>query len=298
MPYSGPSATLIGRLRGRIREPRHRSLPMDATAWLGVALVALTLCGALAALTGLVPQDPYALEVANRFQPPSWLHWLGTDNLGRDVFSRIVMGSRVALYISVAGVGGALCLGILIGTVAGYGPRWLDNIVLFVSDSMRTFPTILLAMVIVTVIGPSINTIVIIVIVSTMPGYTRIARTQTLALRNHPFIQTERSLGARPLWIIGRHIVPNILAPLLIIACMDIPSVIAIEAGLSFLGLGIRPPTPSWGTVLQDGYAFIRNTPWLLIAASIPLIVTTLGFTFVGEALRDWLDPHRDRSVS
>lgn len=271
---------------------------MDATAWLGVALVALTLCGALAALTGLVPQDPYALEVANRFQPPSWLHWLGTDNLGRDVFSRIVMGSRVALYISVAGVGGALCLGILIGTVAGYGPRWLDNIVLFVSDSMRTFPTILLAMVIVTVIGPSINTIVIIVIVSTMPGYTRIARTQTLALRNHPFIQTERSLGARPLWIIGRHIVPNILAPLLIIACMDIPSVIAIEAGLSFLGLGIRPPTPSWGTVLQDGYAFIRNTPWLLIAASIPLIVTTLGFTFVGEALRDWLDPHRDRSVS
>jgi peptide/nickel transport system permease protein len=274
---------------------RPRIQPMGASAWLGFLLVGLVLLSAVAGILGLVPQDPYALAVADRFQPPSAQHWLGTDNLGRDVFSRVVTGSRVALYISIAGVGGALILGIVIGTVAGYGPRWSDNLVLFASDSVRTFPTIILAMVAVSLVGPSINTIVFIVILSTMPGYARIARTQTLALRNRPFIQTERSLGARPFWIIRRHIVPNILAPLLIIACMDIPSVIAIEAGLSFLGLGIRPPTPSWGTVLQDGYAFIRDTPWLLIGASVPLIATTLGFTFVGEYLRDWLDPHSKR---
>jgi len=117
-------------------------------------------------------------------------------------------------------------------------------------------------------------------------------RTQTLSLKNRVFIQAERSLGAGPIRIVSQHVIPNILSPLLIIACMDIPTVITLEAGLSFLGLGIRPPTASWGTTLQDGYAFIRNTPWLLVAASLPLISATLGFTFLGEALRDWLDPN------
>lgn len=260
-------------------------------ARLGIFLVALILAATLAAVLGLTPRDPYALEVASRFQPPGKVHWLGTDNLGRDIFSRVVAGSRVALQISTLGVGGALALGILIGTIAGYGSRWLDNLILFVLDSVRTFPTILLAMVIVTVVGPSIKTVIIIVIISMMPGYARIIRTQTLSIRHREYIQTERSLGAGPFRIIWHHVLPNILAPLIVIACMDIPTVIAIEAGLSFLGLGIRPPTPSWGTILQDGYAFIRNTPWLLVAASIPLVCTTLGFTFLGEALRDRLDP-------
>jgi peptide/nickel transport system permease protein len=131
----------------------------------------------------------------------------------------------------------------------------------------------------------------LIVIVTMTPAYARVVRTQTRSVKENPFIQAERSLGAHPLRIIVLHVVPNIAAPLLIIACMDIPGVIAVEAGLSFLGLGVRPPSPSWGTVLQDGYAFVRNTPWLLVAGSIPLIVSTLGFTFLGEALRDWLDP-------
>jgi peptide/nickel transport system permease protein len=272
-------------------DARLRKLPDGLSARVGLTLVSLVLLGAVAGWTGLMPHDPLEIDVSNRFQQPNLSHWLGTDNLGRDIFSRIVRGSVVAMEISVIGIGGAVLLGLLIGTAAGYGPRWLDQALLFVSDSVRTFPTILLAMVIVTVRGPSIDTIVLIVIVTMTPAYARVVRTQTRSVKENPFIQAERSLGAHPLRIIVLHVVPNIAAPLLIIACMDIPGVIAVEAGLSFLGLGVRPPSPSWGTVLQDGYAFVRNTPWLLVAGSIPLIVSTLGFTFLGEALRDWLDP-------
>jgi peptide/nickel transport system permease protein len=272
-------------------DARLRRLPDGLSARVGLTLVSLVLLGAVAGWTGLMPHDPLEIDVSNRFQQPNLSHWLGTDNLGRDIFSRIVRGSVVAMEISVIGIGGAVLLGLLIGTAAGYGPRWLDQALLFVSDSVRTFPTILLAMVIVTVRGPSIDTIVLIVIVTMTPAYARVVRTQTRSVKENPFIQAERSLGAHPLRIIVLHVVPNIAAPLLIIACMDIPGVIAVEAGLSFLGLGVRPPSPSWGTVLQDGYAFVRNTPWLLVAGSIPLIVSTLGFTFLGEALRDWLDP-------
>lgn len=274
-----------------MRNNRVRNLPDAPMAWLGLGLVCLIVLAAVAGWLGWLPHDPLELNVSNRFQPPNPTYWLGTDNLGRDIFSRVVSGSVIALRISLIGIGTAVCLGLVIGATAGYGPRWVDRLFLFLSDSVRTFPTVLLAMVIVTVTGPSISTIVLVVIVSTAPGYIRIVRTQTLSLRDRPFIQAERALGAHPIRVIALHVLPNILAPLLIIACMDIPGVIAIEAGLSFLGLGIRPPTPSWGTVLQDGYAFIRNTPWLLVAASIPLILSTLGFTFLGEALRDWLDP-------
>lgn len=271
------------KLRTRLADPAVR---------LSLFLLGVLAICTIIALLGLVPHDPYELSVSNRFLPPSWEHWLGTDNLGRDTFSRIVYGSRVALYISLIGVGGAMALGLLIGTAAGYGPRWLDNGILFVLDSARTFPTILLAMIIVTISGPSINTIVIIVVIGTLPGYVRIVRTQTLSFKNRVFIQAERSLGAGPVRIVIHHVIPNILAPLLIIGCMDIPTVITLEAGLSFLGLGIRPPTASWGTTLQDGYAYILYTPWMLVAASLPLISATLGFTLLGETLRDWLDPN------
>lgn len=267
--------------------------PARSPARLSIVLLGILGLCILIALLGLTPHDPYALHVSNRFQPPSWQHWLGTDNLGRDTFSRIVYGGRVALYVSLVGVGSAMGLGLVIGTVAGYGPRWFDNIALFILDSARTFPTILLAMIIVTISGPSLNAVVIIVIVSMLSGYVRIVRTQTLSMKDRVFIQAERSLGAGPIRIVSHHIVPNVLGPLLIVACMDIPTVVALEAGLSFLGLGIRPPAASWGSTLQDGYAYIRNTPWLLVAAGLPLISVTLGFTFLGESLRDWLDPRQ-----
>lgn len=266
-----------------------RRLP--ASARLGAALVAVAFIAGFAGLVGLVPGDPYEFDFANRFASPGWDHWLGTDNLGRDIFSRVVVGSGIAMTVSIVGVGIAMILGLMIGTAAGYGPRWFDSTTIFLLDSLRTFPTILLAMLVVVIAGPSVFTILVIVVVSLVPGYARVARTQTLALRNEAFILAERSLGASPLRVIREHVIPNVFAPLLVIGCMDIPTVVAIEAGLSFIGLGVRPPEPSWGTLLQDGYVHVRATPWLLVAGSIPLALVTLGFTFLGEGLRDALDP-------
>lgn len=143
----------------------------------------------------------------------------------------------------------------------------------------------------ITVVGPSINTVIGVVVITSVPGYARIARTQTLALKNTGFILAERALGAGTGRVMFSHIVPNVIAPLLILASMDIPVVITIEAGLSFLGLGVKAPTPSWGSILRDGYSFIRDTPWMVVAGGIPLILMTVGFTFLGEALRDVFDP-------
>ena len=175
--------------------------------------------------------------------------------------------------------------------LAGYGPSWLDNTLMWVFDSVRAFPVIMFALAVITVVGPSLETIIFVVIATTTPGYARIARASTLATKNTEFILAARSLGAGAWRIMFSHLVPNIVQPLLILCSMDIPVVITIEAGLSFLGLGVKPPTPSWGSILNDGYGFIRNTPWLVVAGGIPLIITTLGFTFLGEALRDVLDP-------
>jgi peptide/nickel transport system permease protein len=162
-------------------------------------------------------------------------------------------------------------------------------------DSVRAFPVIMFALAVITVVGPSLQTVLPVVVVTTIPQYARIIRTQTLSVRHTEFILAERSLGAGAPRVLLVHILPNVIGPLLILASIKIPVVITIEAGLSFLGLGVRPPTPSWGNILNDGYAFIRNTPWLVIAAGIPLVLTTLGFTFLGETLRDVFDPRLRR---
>jgi peptide/nickel transport system permease protein len=175
--------------------------------------------------------------------------------------------------------------------LAGYGPRWLDNLLLLVFDTIRAFPTIVLALATVALTGPSLTMVLAIVIVTSVPGYARLVRTSTLAIKSMEFITAERSLGAGMWTILWRHVMPNVIGPLLILAAMDVPVVVTIEAGLSFLGLGVLPPTASWGTILNEGYLVIRDTPWLVIAGGIPLVLTTLGFTFLGEALRDIFDP-------
>lgn len=239
--------------------------------------------------------DPFAMDIPQRMSGPTAEHWLGTDQLGRDTYSRVLYGGRVALQVAMIGVSVSLVIGLLLGTLAGYGPRWLDNILLLVFDAVRSFPTIVLALAAVALLGPSLELVLAIVIVTTIPGYARLARTATLALRNSEFITAERSLGASMWLILRRHIIPNVIGPLLILAAMDVPVVVTIEAGLSFLGLGVLPPTASWGTVLNEGYLVIRDTPWPVIAGGIPLVLTTLGFTFLGEALRDTFDPRLNR---
>ena len=266
----------------------------DPLGALGAALVLLFVLSAVLAPM-IAPYDPNALDVPARLQGPSLAHLLGTDNLGRDVFSRVLYGGRIALGVALTAVGLSLIVGTLLGLIAGYGPRWLDNLLLLLFDSVRAFPVIMFALAVITVVGPSLQTVILVVVVTTIPQYARIIRTQTLSLRHTEFILAERSLGAGAPRVLLVHILPNVIGPLLILASMEIPVVITIEAGLSVLGLGVRPPTPSWGNILNDGYAFIRNTPWLVIAAGIPLVLTTLGFTFLGETLRDVFDPRLRR---
>lgn len=235
--------------------------------------------------------DPNQMDIPARLSAPTLEHWAGTDRLGRDTYSRVLYGGRVALQVAAIGVSVSLIIGLMLGMIAGYGPRWLDNLLLLVFDTIRSFPTIVMALAAVALLGPSLNLVVVIVILISVPGYARLARTSTMQLKNAEFIIAEKSLGAHPLKIIWRHIMLNIIGPLLILAAMDVPIVVTIEAGLSFLGLGVQPPTSSWGTILNEGYLIVRDTPWPIIAGGIPLVLTTLGFTFLGEALRDVLDP-------
>ncbi len=257
---------------------------------LGLCLVTLMVVSALGASI-FSPYDPIQLNIMDRLQGPSANHLLGTDQLGRDLFSRVLFGGQVALKVAFLTIGLALIVGIVLGLIAGYGPAWLDNSIMLLFDTIRSVPTIMLALAAVAVVGPSITTVIFVIAVSSIPNYGRIVRTQTLTIKSKDFVNAERLMGASLLRILSIHLLPNILGPLLILASMDIPTVIALEAGLSFLGMGVKPPTPSWGSILNDGFSLIRNTPWPIIAGSIPLVLATLGFTFLGESLRDLLDP-------
>ncbi len=260
----------------------------------GLALVLAFFASAIFAPL-IAPHDPNRLDIPARMSGPSLEHLAGTDQLGRDTFSRVIYGGRVALEIAAIGVSVSLVIGLVLGMIAGYGPRWLDNALLLVFDTVRSFPTIIMALAVVTLTGPSLGMVMVIIVIISIPGFARLARTSTLALRNAEFIVAERSLGAGPVRILWHHVLPNVVGPLLILAAMDVPVVVTIEAGLSFLGLGVLPPTASWGSILNEGYLVIRDTPWPIIAGGVPLVLTTLGFTFLGEALRDVFDPRLRR---
>jgi peptide/nickel transport system permease protein len=267
-----------------------RKLRRDPLGMLGLVIVLGVGCLAVFA-PWLTYHDPNEVDVYARLLPPSAEHWLGTDQLGRDIYARLLYGGRVAMKVSIVAISVAMAIGIALGMLAGYGPRWLDRLLVIGFDTIRSFPTIMFAMAIVALIGPALNTVIGIIIIASIPVYARVVRTQTMALRERDFIVAERAMGASTGRILVRHVMPNIAAPLFILASMDVPVVVGMEAGLSFLGLGVSPPTASWGSILNDGYSYIRNSPWPIIAGGIPLILVTLGFTFFGESLRDILDP-------
>ncbi|MGD8403734.1 MAG: ABC transporter permease [Anaerolineales bacterium] len=237
---------------------------------------------------------PYSYEqqdIPNRLQGPSSEYWLGTDHLGRDLWSRIVYGARIALGVAIPSVSIALLGGVALGLLAGYTGGIVDDVTLVFLDSLQAFPAVILALTILALLGPSLVNVVLVIGLAWTPGYARIVRAQVLTTKQNQYIEVERSLGATQRRILLSHILPNIIAPLLILAAMDLPVVITFEAGLSFLGLGVRPPTPSWGVILSDGFNFIRNSPWPITWSGLTLIITTLGFTLFGETLRDVLDP-------
>ena len=208
----------------------------------------------------LAPYDPLKIDVMHKFAGPSLAHWAGLA-------------------------------GILLGLVAGYGPRWLDSALILCFDSMTSLPMIMFALAVITVLGPSTATLILVIILVSIPGYARFIRAQTLSLVRSDFIMAEQAMNASNARIILLHLLPNVVGQLLVVLSMDVPVVIMLEAGLSYLSLGVKPPTPSWGNILYDGYVSLRQSPEMVIIAGIPLVMATLGFTFLGEALRDALDP-------
>jgi peptide/nickel transport system permease protein len=239
----------------------------------------------------LAPYSPVKIDVLHKLQPPSAGHWLGTDHLGRDLLSRIIYGARTALVIAIVSVVIAGMVGLVLGLIAGYGPRWLDSVLVLTFDSLNSLPMIMFALAIITVLGAGTGTLIVVIAATSFPSYARLIRAQTLALKNSDYILAERLFDASPMRILFVHLLPNVIGPLIILLSMDIPVVIMVEAGLSFLGLGVRPPTPSWGSILYDGYTSIRAAPFMVIFGGMPLVLATLGFTFLGEGLRDYLDP-------
>ncbi len=259
------------------------------TGAVGLVIVLLVLGCAIFA-PWVATHNPDALDVMSRFSRPTAAHWLGTDHLGRDLFSRMVHGASIAMQIAIA-----LTLGTSLGILAAYLPARSERFVLIVFDVISSFPSLVLALAVVAVFGPSSTIVVFIVAVTLVPHFGRVARSQTLTLKSAPFLESERILGASWGRIVFHHVLPNILGPLVILASMDIPVVITIEAGLSFLGLGVRPPLASWGTLIQDGYTYISDTWVPVVVSSVALAVATLGFTLFGEALRDAVDPRIGR---
>jgi peptide/nickel transport system permease protein len=274
----------------RQRFPLLRTLLADPFTCVALILVTGFLVTAIFA-PFLAPYSPVKIDVLHKLQSPSLAHWFGTDHLGRDLLSRVIYGARTALTIAMVSVAIAGAIGLLLGLIAGYGPRWLDAILVLSFDSLNSLPMIMFALAIITVLGAGTGTLIIVIAATSFPSYARLIRAQTLALKNSDYILAERLLDASPARIIFIHLLPNVVGPLIILLSMDIPVVIMVEAGLSFLGLGVRPPTPSWGSILYDGYTSIRSAPFMVIFGGLPLVLATLGFTFLGEGLRDYLDP-------
>jgi peptide/nickel transport system permease protein len=262
------------------------------------ALFAVTLLCLVAIAAPLIaPYGPNAIEPASRFMDPSLQHLLGTDHLGRDILSRLIYGARIALGISLSVIAISLTTGVALGVAAALSSRVVDLFIVGVFDVVTSFPSIILALALVAVFGPGLGNVVLLVSIVFIPHFGRVARAQTIAIRNSPFIEAERVLGAETWRVVLHHVTPNIIGPIFVLACMDIPVVITIEAGLSFLGLGVRPPLASWGNMLNDGYTYLDQSGWLATFSGLALILATLGFALLGEALRDTLDPKLRKSL-
>jgi len=256
----------------------------------GGALLALFLTVAAAA-PWVAPQDPLAQDLYGRLSPPSARHWFGTDDFGRDILSRVVYGSRVSLRVGVAAVAIALAAGTAIGLIAGYRGGLSDNVLMRLMDLMLAFPSILLAIVVVAVLGPSLNNAMLAVGIVSIPQYARLVRASVLSIREQDYVTAARALGAGDLRIVLVAILPNCLAPLTVQATLGMAGAILDAAGLSFLGLGAQPPTPEWGAMLSGGRDFILSAPWVLTFPGLAILLTVLAFNLLGDGLRDALDP-------
>lgn len=260
-----------------------------------VVVVLLLVAGVLADV--ISPHDPNRQDYRAVLQAPSSTYLLGTDNLGRDILSRLVHGSRVSLLVGLLSVAMAVALGSMLGLAAGYAPSWVDELLMRVMDAVYAFPAVLLALAITAVLGPGIWNVVIAIGVVYTPIFARLARGQVLSVREREFVTAAQGLGAGWLRVALRHIWPNITAAIIVQASLSVSFAIITEASLSFLGVGVQPPTASWGAMLRTGYAYMERAPWLAIFPGLVIFLTVLGLNTLGDALRDVLDPRLKRSV-
>jgi len=260
-------------------------------AAIGVVMVVIFVMFALFA-PWIAPQDPAAIDLPSRLDSASRAHWLGTDELGRDMLSRVIYGARISMLVGSGVVLTSLALGLVIGSIAGYYGGGVDRFVnVVLMNAFLSFPGILLAIAFVAFRGPGIFNLVLALSLGGWVGYARLVRGQVLAAREREFVEAARALGASDLRIITRHILPNIIQPVIVQAAIGMAGAILAEATMSFLGLGVPPPTASWGTMLNDGRAHLFDAPHLVIFPALAVMLAVLSFNFIGDALRDYLDP-------
>jgi peptide/nickel transport system permease protein len=268
------------------RVARHNPL-----AAMGIVLVTIFVIFALFA-PWIAPQDPAHIDLPNRLEPPSSAHWCGTDELGRDILSRLIYGARISMFVGSSVVIGSLFLGLVVGSIAGYYGGRIDRFVnVVVMNAFLSFPGILLAIAFVAFRGPGIFNLVLALSLGGWVGYARLVRAQVLATREKEFVEASRALGASDWRVIVHHILPNIIQPVIVQAAIGMAGAILAEATMSFLGLGIPPPTASWGSMLNDARSHLFDAPHLVLFPAAAVMLAVLSFNFIGDALRDFLDP-------
>ena len=286
---------------GPIRsEPRHRflrTLLRHRSGVIGLILVVVALVSALGAPL-FAPHDPTDGVLANRLVPPAflggqWAYPLGTDQLGRDTLSRLLFGGRVSLAAGAIAVVISLSIGVTLGIVAGFYGRWIDRFISFVVDVVISFPFILLALTLVSLLGPGLQNTSLALGISAWPIYARVIRNQMLSLREREYVLSARALGYRDLRLMTRHLLPNLIAPILVLGSLEVAQMILAESFLSFLGLGVQPPASSWGRMLGDGRDYLLQEWWLTAIPGLAIFATALGINLLGDGLRDALDPHQ-----
>ncbi len=259
------------------------------------SLLAVLLVSVAIAANGLAPYDPVAVNVAEGLRAPSQAHWFGTDRFGRDVLTRVIHGSRISLWVGIASVAISAAVGTLLGLASGYFGGWVDDLISRVMDVFFSFPVLLLAIAVAAMLGPGITNTLFAIAIVYSPLFGRVVRGSVMAERGKDYVDAARALGARGWRIIRLHVLPNVLAPIIVQGSVTLSQAILIESYLSYLGLGTQPPTPSWGTMLSEGRVFLELAPWTSIFPGVAIMLAVLAFNLLGDGLRDLSDPRMRR---
>lgn len=243
----------------------------------------------------LAPRGFAEMQLDRRLQPPSFEYLLGTDSFGRDILSRILYGGRSSLLVAFGAVGGALFLGVILGGIAAYYRGWVDEVVMRSVDVVMAFPYIVLAIALVVLLQPGLVTVIVVIAILQTPHFIRVTRAAALVVMNQDYVVAAHAVGQRDLWILGKHVLPNCITPLVVMASLSAGTAITAEAALSFLGLGLQPPTPSWGGMIFEGTRTLTTAPWTTVFAGVALSLTVAGFNLLGDGMRDALDPRLRR---